>query len=290
MEHDKLSTRLGLILQRFNNGERLSLKELAREFGVGVRTIQRDLHERLAFMPIKKENGKYFLEPYALGKLSFKDIQNFAALSGINALYPKLDSGFIAELLSAKMQGILQVKNQGFERVDYEEFERIGEAILAHKIISLDYKGKRRVLKPYKLVNNSGIWYVLAEEEGKLKHFTLAKIARLEIGSEEFVPNEGLKEEIAKNGAKWIGDFKEVVLEIDNKSKEYFFRKPIFGDFEVVEENDEFFTIRAKFAYDDEILHLVKQWIPYIRILEPSGLREKLNVMLRDYLNLSNMK
>ncbi|EAJ5955086.1 transcriptional regulator, partial [Campylobacter jejuni] len=40
-------------------------------------------------MPIQKENGKYFLESFTLGKLSFKDIQNFAILSGIQELYPK---------------------------------------------------------------------------------------------------------------------------------------------------------------------------------------------------------
>lgn len=76
MEKDKLSTRLVYILQYLNNGERFSLEELAQEFNVSIRTIQRDLHECLAFIPIKKENGKYFLEDYVLGKLSFKDIQN----------------------------------------------------------------------------------------------------------------------------------------------------------------------------------------------------------------------
>ncbi len=73
-EYDKLSIRLVQILSKFNNGESLSAQELAQEFNVDTRTIQRDLNERLAFMSIKKENGRYVLESFALGKLSFKDI------------------------------------------------------------------------------------------------------------------------------------------------------------------------------------------------------------------------
>lgn len=60
-------------------------------------------------MPINKENGGYFLEGFALGKLSFKDIQNFSNLSGVRELYSKLDSSFITDLLSTKINGILIV-------------------------------------------------------------------------------------------------------------------------------------------------------------------------------------
>lgn len=70
MDKDKLSTRLVAILQYLNNGERFSLEELAQEFNVSIRTIQRDLHDRLAFIPIKKENGKYFFR-----KLCFRKIK-----------------------------------------------------------------------------------------------------------------------------------------------------------------------------------------------------------------------
>lgn len=42
-EYDKLSIRLVQILSKFNNGESLSAQELAQEFNVDTRTIQRDL-------------------------------------------------------------------------------------------------------------------------------------------------------------------------------------------------------------------------------------------------------
>lgn len=72
------------------------------------------MKDRLSCL-LKKENGRYVLESFALGKLSFKDIQNFAALSGIAELYPKLDQGFIVDLLSHRVNKVLMVKNEGFQ-------------------------------------------------------------------------------------------------------------------------------------------------------------------------------
>lgn len=68
--------------KKLNNGERFTAEELAEEFNVNVRTIQRDLKDRLFYIPLKNEQNYYFLPSHALGKLSYKDIQNFAHLSG----------------------------------------------------------------------------------------------------------------------------------------------------------------------------------------------------------------
>ena len=68
-EHDTLSIRLADILLKLNNGQKLSPSELAQEYKVSLRTIQRDLSERLGVLPIQQNNGLYFLEPFYLGKL-----------------------------------------------------------------------------------------------------------------------------------------------------------------------------------------------------------------------------
>lgn len=54
-KHDTIATRLALILTKLNNGERFTIEELADEFNVNVRTIQRDLNERLSYIPIIKD-------------------------------------------------------------------------------------------------------------------------------------------------------------------------------------------------------------------------------------------
>ena len=47
--HDKIATRLALILNKFNSGEKFSIDNLVEEFNVTKRTIQRDLSERLSY-------------------------------------------------------------------------------------------------------------------------------------------------------------------------------------------------------------------------------------------------
>ena len=54
-EYDKLSTRLSQILIKFNNGDRVTIEDLAEEFGVSKRTIERDF-VRFSYLPIIKEN------------------------------------------------------------------------------------------------------------------------------------------------------------------------------------------------------------------------------------------
>ncbi|ECK7692919.1 YafY family transcriptional regulator [Campylobacter jejuni] len=270
-EYDKLSIRLVQILSKFNNGESLSAQELAQEFNVDTRTIQRDLNERLTFMPIKKENGRYVLESFALGKLSFKDIQNFATLSGIAELYPKLDQGFIVDLLSHRVNKVLMVKNEGFQKVDYELFKDLGVAILKHNVLNFFYKEKERQIKPYKLVNYKGIWYLLGDENDKLKHFNLDKISKLHTKNENFIPDEKLEEQIQNDPNIWLGESKEVILKLDKMLRNILFRKEILSNYQIIDE--------------DEILHLVKQWIPYIKILAPIELKTRLENILKSYLN-----
>ena len=99
--HDKIATRLAQILNKLNSGERFSVEELVEEFCVTSRTIQRDLNERLSYLPLKKENNLYYLEEYYLGKLNFEDIKNFAILSGVRDLFPSLKEDFLKNVLDA---------------------------------------------------------------------------------------------------------------------------------------------------------------------------------------------
>ena len=52
-EHGRLAERLVAILGRLNDGEALSPAELAVDFGVNLRTIQRDLNQRFSFLHLE---------------------------------------------------------------------------------------------------------------------------------------------------------------------------------------------------------------------------------------------
>ena len=57
MEHDKLATRLSLIIYKLNQGERLTIESLANEFGVSKRTIERDI-ARFSYFDINLEQKR----------------------------------------------------------------------------------------------------------------------------------------------------------------------------------------------------------------------------------------
>jgi nicotinamidase-related amidase len=52
--HDTLVQRLAMMLVKLNQGEDLEPRRLAEDFGVNLRTIQRDLNERFGYLPVEK--------------------------------------------------------------------------------------------------------------------------------------------------------------------------------------------------------------------------------------------
>ena len=43
--------------------------------------------------------------------------------------------------------------------------------------------------------------------------------------------------------------------------------------------------LEVNFAFDDELLNVIKAWIPYIKIIEPKELDTKLKDILKNYIN-----
>lgn len=66
--HDTLVRRLAMMLVKLNRGESLEPRQLAEEFGVNLRTIQRDLNDRFGYLPLEKVEGRYRLDPAYLGR------------------------------------------------------------------------------------------------------------------------------------------------------------------------------------------------------------------------------
>lgn len=285
--HDKIAHRLALILTKLNNGERFSANELAEEFNVNIRTIQRDLNERFSYLPIAREGDFYYIEAYALGKLNFEDIKNFATISGIKSLYPSLSNDFIVDILNNKINKAYLVKHQSFEGVKDKEkdFELLSAAIVNNAQISFEYTNKNRITKPYKLININGVWYLAADEDGNLKTYTFSKISKICVLDETFTPNKEFMEKMEKNENNWFAkDAIEVVLSVSKQASEYFLRKQVLLNSKILENTDERLLISTKVTYEDEIINTVKYWIPYIKIVSPIYLQERLNNIIKEYL------
>ena len=288
--HDKIATRLAMILSRLNQGERFSIDDLVDEFSVTKRTIQRDLNERLSYLPIKKENNLYFLETYYLGKLNFEDIQNFATLSGIKELYPSIGESFLKNILDQTVNKAYLIKGHNYEDLSdkTEEFTLLELAIVETLHVEFTYKDKLRVIKPYKLLNTKGIWYLVGVEANTLKTFSLSKIEALSKTANTFKQNPKIAEQIQDQDNQWFGkEQTEVVLKVNKEVAQFFQRRKIIPNQTIIKNlEDGELLISTKITFDEEILKIVRYWIPHVKIISPTFLQEELERGILGYLGL----
>lgn len=287
-EHDKTAFRLSSILIKLNEGEHPSIDELAKEYNVHKRTIQRDINERLAYLPIQKENNRISLDPAYLGKLSTDEIRSFAALSGVKSLFPTLDNIFLRRIFDDTLRSTYLVKGHNYENLSGKEnvFKRIEEAIIDHKKMTFWYKSTQRTVEPYRLINQKGIWYLAAVED-KLKSFSVTKIFEPFITGETFIPDPAITESIEQSDTQWIGmETKEAVFQIDSQVATYFQRRNLIPDQKIEKElEDGGVIVSGRFSNDIEVLNIVGYWLPHIRILSPRSLHDSFCVRLKNYIS-----
>ncbi len=293
--HDTLVRRLAMMLVKLNQGQSLEPRELAKEFGVNLRTVQRDLNERFGYLPLERTDGRYRLDPAFLGRLGLRDIERFAVLAGVHGLFPSLSDAFLRDIFDWRMQGALLVKGHQYERLEGKEqlFQEIERAIVARKVLSFGYRkdGRTRAhaqVLPYRLVNHKGIWYLFGVEAAKLKTFAFSKIERLLVNDASFTPDPTIEERILREEGIWIGESKfEVVLKVSPGVASYFKRRKVIANqVNVKELDDGGLIVAAEVGHVNQILPHVRYWLPNIRIISPDRLQHQLEAELRDYLSV----
>lgn len=290
---DSYGYRLVQILKKLNQGEKLDPKALAEEFDVNLRAIQRDLNERFAFLGLVKTDGRYHMPLTNLGKLNLRDVERFASLAGVKGLFPSLNDDFLRELFNSQLQSALLVKGPSYEDLGGKEvfFHQLEDAILERRHVTYTYEKAEGIktytqVEPYKLVNHDGIWYLAALDRGKLKAFTLVKIDRLQILDSTFTPDPAVQKTLTDDDGIWLNMKKlEVVLKIAEPAAGYFRRRKLVAH-QIIEKEleDGGLIVSAKVAHANQILPLVRQWIPCIRIISPEGLQGEMEREVQSYL------
>ncbi len=164
-------------------------------------------------------------------------------------------------------------------------FDELGAAILTFRQLHFTYTEKKRTVNPYKLINTNGIWYLLADDGGVLKTFSLSKIESLTISSDTFEPDPECVEQVRNNDAKWFSDKRiEVVLEIDKSVADYFLKRKLFPNQTIMQKTAKKLVLSTIAAYEEEILRTVRYWIPHITIRSPEYLSQKLHAELSEYM------
>jgi predicted DNA-binding transcriptional regulator YafY len=291
--HDTLVYRLSQVLQKLNQGESLDPQQLADEFGVNLRTIQRDLNVRFAGLPLVKTAGRYRMEDVHLGKLTLKDIEKFATLSGVGGLFPKLTNQFLRDVFDSERANAWLVKGHHYEdlRGQTGVFAELERAIVAHRHIefiyskSLTTRKGYSLVEPYKLINNKGIWYLAAWDNGRLKSFSVTKLKAVVLAASTFAPRPGIDKELASSDGIWLGAQRQrVLLRVASAVADYFKRRQLIPNQVIERELDGGdILVSTTVAQPDEVLPIVRYWIPHVLILEPFEFQQQLEAGLAAY-------
>ena len=241
-DYDKILTRLTIILSRLNDGEALSVTELAKEFNVSERTIQRDFNERLISFPVYQEKKKWKMQDgFKLEKST--SIEDTVVLD----IMEKLIEG-AGQKFSMKAERLLsKIKNQSFNpyyaKLDIEdigdklkEVQQLESAIKSKQQIQCVYDfgdfSKTLDLKPLKIANYEGFWYLIALDarNNVLKKYYLKNIKQITLKEETFCTDTTLNNLLENSISVWFeqdGEPYRVVVEFSADVAKYFKRKPI---------------------------------------------------------------
>lgn len=285
-DHNTLATRLADILLKLNVGEAFTRDELAAEFSVSERTIYRDLNRFAGIVDCV--DGRYQLVPEYRGKLTAKDLETFAKIVSVDGLFPNAGHGFLAALLDTLSRSSFLVRGHRYEALKPNDplFNQLGDTIRECRVCLLNYADKRRTLEPYRLINQHGIWYLAAAEEGRLKAFTFGRISHLTVTENTFKPNPKIHRQIDEDDDIWFNrDKTEVILNIAPPVAYYFQRRKLLPKQEIVKKLESGgLVVSTQISHPNQILPIVRYWIPNISVVEPASLRETLHQELRGYL------
>ena len=293
--HDTLARRLAMMLVKLNQGESLDPRALAAEFDVDLRTIQRDLNQRFGYLPLEKHDGKYRMTPTFLGRLTFKDIEHFASLAGVGRLFPSLSTDFLRELFDARIEASLLVKGHDYEDLRGREtnFQLLERGIKDRRCVRFAYTGdsgaKEVTAQPHKLVNAKGIWYLAAKHDGKLKTYSFSRMSSIALLPDAFQPDADLLRRIESDDGIWVSEKPiEVVLLVSKDAAPYFLRRKLIAN-QVIEKQlaDGGLLIATTVGHANQVLPIVRYWLPHIRIVSPETLQHELEQSLLDYLKPS---
>jgi len=293
--HDTLVYRLTEILVKLNRGEQLEPRALAAEFGVDLRTVQRDLNQRFAYLDLMKEEGRYRMNSTVLGRLSTKDIERFAMASGTARLFPTLSHAFVRELLREDQASPLLVRGHHYEDVaeHASTFALLSQAITDRRYVRFGFSAKAGGavksyddIAAYRMLNQKGVWYLAAVHEGRLKTFGFSRVRDVLVKASSFVRSPDIEQRLETDEGLWQSETRlRVVLDVAAPAAHYFQRRRLIAN-QVVEAvaADGALRLVATVGHPNEILPIVRYWIPHLRIVEPAQLQADLESEISRYL------
>lgn len=188
--YDRLASRLAMLVSRLFMGESLCVSQLAQEFGVSERTVQRDLRERLRYLDTEYINGHVSLRDARGPFRTHSDILRFARITSVAHYFPALDPKLLSVLLDNGQDSPCIIWNDPPRETPalFGGFQVIVQAIIRNRLIHFLYQERpQTAIAPYRLICQGGEWYLTAVSKERIQVFTLSDITDVVMTVSHFV-------------------------------------------------------------------------------------------------------
>ena len=309
------------LLKRFNNGEKISIDSLSTEslwYGKCEKTIRRDLEVIKEYFPesfelVKgAENSCY----RAITKSAFDNFINAEFMSLMVQMFNLANKSDLFDnfdlndkdkkILESKIKDskkCYEFKNKPFEsfKSDSVLLKKLENKIKLQEYINIEYEINGKInkfeVKPYKIIFINENFYLACEIEHEKLEFAMYRISKIksvEDTSKIFHKNieiEDFIKDMQTPFSVYRRDYKKhlinVVLEVDKSKAYYFENKKYLKSQEILEKKDNGnLLIKYRVTQEMEIEEIVKRWIPFVKVIEPLSLKQKIESDLKSYLNL----
>jgi predicted DNA-binding transcriptional regulator YafY len=287
---EKLAQRLSRILARLHQGDRIDKRQLAEEHDVDVRTIERDLGERLLGIAERDADGHWQLTHAARSTMPVKHLHGYARMAGTEYLFPDGSLRYLLEQLNMPehrrgtlVQAIPHEDLQG-SRI----FTALHAAIVNQHSCSFIYKNKLRLAQPYRLIHKNGVWYLAAEDGGRLKNFSVALIDQLEVDEASRVSLKRAHCDYidAKDDVWFTTETTDVLLRVDSDIAHYFNRQQLLPQQQQRLDSDGSLLVTTQINHINQLMPVVRHWLPHVRILKPQEWHDELVLGLKQAIQL----
>jgi len=306
-------SRLIYLDNAISRGHYPSKKELAKEYQVSMKTIQRDIDYMRDFLnaPVdfnRKRGGYYYTDPkFKLSPLTLNENDFFAMAvtdrimeqysatpyaEYFSSFYNKLSLLFDDKitLKSNVLKDVLSFEFGSVRNINKKIFSEIGKAILQQLTLETVYvtghsgKESSRNIDPYHLLNKNGDWYLIGycHKSKSVKIFAVSRFKNVKVTKSDFNVQDGFSIKEYFRDSFSIYESKnvfDIVLRFSKDVAFYIKEKQWHSSQKIKELENGELEVRMRLNHFDEITYWALSFGKECTVIEPKELRE---IVLRE--------
>ena len=298
------------ILKDLNSGKLLCIENLLYKYATSTRSIRRD------FELIKEIFGNILISPQkgcyqTISKTLLEDTLNSTELYMLKNILKISDKSHLSitkdidddvkkAILKDEKSSPYIFKNKPYEEIyaHKDKFKFLENAIKFRREIRFKYTNLDKemyfTLKPYKIIFLNENFYLGSEfKTGKITLLRIAMISELEQTKKKFEHNIDIMEYFYFMQSPWAtykenfkNHLKEVIVQIPKEQAKYFKLKKFLPSQKIISEDENgTITISYTVLSQNEVVSLIKQWIPYIKVVSPESLYGMTKSIAKKYID-----